>query len=461
MSLRANPPLRRMKRSQPEAGHPLGGNPEINSGIAASLAEYSSLLAMTKCMYPSQLLQQIQQDLSNLKQSGKYKTERFLASPAGPEVELGGKKVLMFASNNYLGLANHPEIIAAAKAAADKYGYGLSSVRFICGTQTMHRELEKRLAQFLGVDDAILYSSCFMANLGFFATITNESFGASVEHVDAIYSDELNHASIIDAFKLVKKGAVEKRIYPHADLAALDKMLTDDADKNFRYRFIVSDGVFSMEGELAPLPELVNLAKKHQALLFVDDAHGTGVLGKTGAGSPEELGVHGQIDVLSGTLGKALGGALGGYIAGKQEIVDFLRQKSRTYLFSNSLPPAMVGASLKALDLLEQDRSLLKRVRENSQYFRARVSELGFKTLPGIHPIVPIMLGQAKVAQEMSQKLLEAGLYAVGLWFPVVPEGAARLRIQISAAHTREHLDAALAILADTCRVSIKRMVLV
>ncbi len=398
-------------------------------------------------MYTSTLLKQIQQELANLQVAGKYKTERLLTSPAGPEVELAGKKVLLFASNNYLGLANHPAIVAAANEANEKYGFGLSSVRFICGTQDIHWELEQAIARWLGTEDSILYSTCFMANAGFFATMCNETYGSAEPYTDVIYSDALNHASIIDGLKLVDRKIIEKRIYPHADLAALEEMLKADAATPFRQRIIVTDGIFSMEGSLARLPELVALAEKYQALLFVDDAHATGVLGATGAGSPEELGIGGRVDVLSGTLGKALGGALGGYIAGKQAVIDLLRQKSRTYLFSNSLSPAIVMASLKALALLREDQSLLQKVRDNSRYFRSGVEKLGFKTLPGDHPIIPLMLGEAKLTQEMSQKLLEQGLFVVGLWFPVVPEGEARLRIQISAAHTREHLDKALDIL--------------
>ncbi|NUM25593.1 MAG: glycine C-acetyltransferase [Candidatus Buchananbacteria bacterium] len=397
-------------------------------------------------MYTHKLIESINNELQNLLDQGKLKTERILTSAQGPEVEINGKKVLMFASNNYLGLGNHKAIVRAAKDGLKEYGFGLSSVRFICGTQDWHRELEKKLAEFLGCDDAILYSTCFMANLGFFASIINEPFGAA-EYQDVIYSDELNHASIIDAFKLIKKGSVEKRIYPHANMVALEKMLQEDADKNFRFKIIATDGVFSMEGDTAPLSELVALAEKYQALLFVDDAHGVGVLGEAGAGTPQALGVHGKVDVLSGTFGKALGGAVGGYIAGKKEIIDLLRQKSRTYMFSNSVPPLVVKASIKALELLEQNKKLPTKVQKNTKYFRSKIKKLGFKTLPGSHPIVPVMLGEAAVAQAMSKRLLEEGLYVVGLWFPVVPEGTARLRFQVSAAHTKQHLDAALAIL--------------
>ncbi len=399
-------------------------------------------------MYSKKLTQDIEKELENLKAGGKFKVERELSSAQGAEVEINGKKVLMFASNNYLGLANNSEIIKIAKEGIDKYGYGLSSVRFLSGTQTIHRILEKKLAEFLGTEDAILYSTNFMANLGFFATITNEAFG-NEQHLDAIYSDELNHASIIDAFKLCKKENVVKRIYPHGDIATLEKFLEEDKDKGYRFKIIVTDGVFSMEGYLANLPKIKELAEKYEALLFVDDAHAVGVLGATGAGTPEHFGLKGKIDVLSGTFGKALGGAVGGYIAGKKEIVELLRQKSRTYLFSNSVPPSVVMASIRALDLIKEKPELLQRVFENTKYFRNELKKLGFNVLEGIHPIVPVMLNDAKKTQEMSKKLLEKELYVVGLWFPVVPEGTARLRFQVSAAHTRQQLDHALEILSE------------
>lgn len=399
-------------------------------------------------MYSKKFTENIEKELEALKQVGKFKVERELEGAQGAEVSIGGKKVLMFASNNYLGLANHPEITKAGKEAMDKYGFGLSSVRFISGTETIHKVLEEKLAEFLGTEDAILYSTNFMANLGFFATITNEAFG-NENHVDAIYSDELNHASIIDAFKLCKKENVVKRIYPHGDLVALEKMLEEDKDKGYRFKTIVTDGVFSMEGYLADLPKIKGLAEKYEAMLFVDDAHSIGVLGKTGAGTPEHFGLHGKIDVLSGTFGKALGGAVGGYIAGKREIIELLRQKSRTYLFSNSLPPSVVMASIKALHLLADMPELLTKVKENAEYFRTEAKKLGFNVLDGEHPIVPVMLGDASLTQEVSKKLLEKGLYVVGLWFPVVPEGMARLRFQVSAAHTQEQIDRALKILKE------------
>ena len=397
-------------------------------------------------MYSKNLAEAIKSELETLKKAGKFKIERELEGAQGPEVFIAGKKVLMFASNNYLGLANHPEIVKTAKEAIDEYGFGLSSVRFISGTETIHKILEKKLAAFLGTEDSILYSTNFMSNLGFFATITNEALG-SIEHIDAIYSDELNHASIIDAFKLCKKEFVVKRIYPHGDITTLEKMLEEDKDKGYRFKIFVTDGVFSMEGYLAQLPKILKLSKKYEALVFVDDAHAVGVLGNTGAGTPEHFGLHGKIDFLSGTFGKALGGAVGGYIAGKKEIIELLRQKSRTYLFSNSVPPSVIMASIKALDLLKNSPELLTKVKENSEYFRNGIKKLGFNVLEGNHPIVPVMLGDASKTQEMSKKLLENGLYVVGLWFPVVPEGTARLRFQISAAHTRGHIDQALNIM--------------
>lgn len=400
-------------------------------------------------MYSKKFTESIEKELENLKALGKFKVEREIEGAQGAEVEIGGKKVLMFASNNYLGLANHPEIIKSAKDALEKYGFGLSSVRFISGTETIHRVLEKKLAEFLGTEDSILYSTNFMANLGFFASLTNEMFEGDGKHIDVIYSDELNHASIIDAFKLCKKENTVKRIYPHGDVATLEKFLEEDKDKGYRFKIIVTDGVFSMEGYLADLPKLKELGDKYEALLFVDDAHSVGVLGATGAGTAEHFGLKGKIDIISGTFGKALGGAVGGYVAGKKILVDLLRQKSRTYMFSNSLPPSVVIASLRALELLKEEPELLKKVIQNADYFRTEAKKLGFTVLDGKHPIVPVMLGDAAKTQEMSKKLLEKGLYVVGLWFPVVPEGAARLRFQISAAHSKDQIDQALKILGD------------
>lgn len=400
-------------------------------------------------MYSKILTTNIGAELENLKQAGKFKVEREIEGLQGPEVTLNGKQVLMFGSNNYLGLSNHPEIVKAAHDGLDKEGYGLSSVRFISGTQTIHRQLEKKLAEFLGTEDSILYSTNFMSNLGFFASLVNEPFGMT-EWKDVIYSDALNHASIIDSFKLCNRERLDKRIYPHKDLGALRKMLEEDKDKNHRTKFIVTDGVFSMEGDTADLASLVKLADEFSALLFVDDAHGVGVLGARGRGTHEHTGTFGKIDILSGTFGKALGGAVGGYVAGPKDVVDFLRQKSRTYMFSNSVPPSVVMASLKALELLENDSSLVARASENAKTFREGLVSLGFTVLEGSHPVVPLMLGDAKVAQDMSKKLLENGVYVVGLWFPVVPEGEARLRFQVSASHTKEQLEKALKIIEET-----------
>lgn len=402
-------------------------------------------------MYSKNLKNFIQKELENLKTVGKFKIEKEIAGLQGPEVEIDGKKFLMFASNNYLGLSNHPEILKAAESYLHDYGFGLSSVRFLSGTQTIHRKLETMLADFLGVEDAILYSTNFMANLGFFATITNEAFGET-SYKDAIYSDALNHASIIDAFKLCKKENTDKRIYAHNDLAALRTMLEDDRDKGYRNKIIVTDGVFSMEGDTANLPELIKIAEEFDALLFVDDAHSVGVLGKTGAGTPEFAGVHGKADILSGTFGKALGGAVGGYIAGPRDIVELLRQKSRTYLFSNSVPPSVVGASIRALELLKEDPSIIEKVKENADYFRNELKARGLNVLEGSHPIVPLMIGDAKRAQELSRALYDEDIYAIALAFPVVPEGEARIRFQVSAAHTRDMLDEAIGKIEKLCK---------
>ncbi len=415
-------------------------------------------------MYHPNFLNKVTESLEGLQSEHRFKHEVAYATPQGPEVEVKGKKVLQFAANNYLGLANHPTVVAAAKKALDQYGYGTASVRFICGTQEVHRELEQRLAKFLGAEDAILFSSCFSANEAFFATIVNDALGDAAAAVDYIYSDALNHASIIDGLRLCKADRIVKRIYPHpytqeqsaigvgvyphADLVTLETMLKEDAGKPQRFRIIATDGVFSMEGTIAPLPELVALAEKYQALLFVDDSHGVGALGKRGAGAPEQLGVHGKIDVLSGTLGKALGGAMGGYLAGKKELIAFMRQKARPYIFSNSLSPVVAATTIAVLDLLEKEPQIVQRLHDNTAYFRREIQKLGFTIISGEHAIVPVMLGEAKTAQEFSRALLDAGVFVVGLWFPVVPEGEARLRVQISAAHTRPQFDQALAAFA-------------
>lgn len=396
-------------------------------------------------MYSSELLNLIKSEIALLKEQGKYKMERVLESPQGAHVKVGGQEVLMFASNNYLGLADNAQVKEAAKKATEDYGYGMASVRFISGTTKIHLELEKKLAEFLNAEDAILFSSCFSANEAFFAALVHHADSQKLTSV--IYSDELNHASIIDGLRLVKKEAVVKRIYPHHDLATLNKMLEEDSARDYTARIIATDGVFSMEGELAKLPELVKLAKEHQALLFVDDSHGVGACGPLGKGSPDELKVLGQIDVLSGTLGKALGGASGGYLAGKKELIEFLRQKARPYTFSNSLPPMIAGASIAAIDLISSQPELLKKLKDNTAYFREKIKAVGFKIYGEIHPIIPIHIGEATVAQQMAKELLSQGIYLVGLWFPVVAEGQARLRVQISAAHSQQDLDRALEVL--------------
>jgi glycine C-acetyltransferase len=382
-------------------------------------------------------------ELSRMEEAQTYKYETELQSAQGGVVTVGGKKVVMLASNNYLGMSNHPKVLRAAAEGLRKYGYGVASARFLCGTQTIHRALEKKISAFLKTEDTILFSSTFAANVGFFSAFTNEPLGFG-QYKDVIYSDRLNHASIIDGQRLCRAEVTDKKIYNHNDVAHLEQLLEEDRNKEYRLRMIATDGVFSMEGDQAPLAALVKLARRYQALLFVDDAHGIGVVGKTGRGTAEAQGVLGQIDALVGTLGKAIGGAAGGYISGSKIMIDYLRQKARTYVFSNSLPPSIVTATSAAFDLLMKDRSIVKRLHENTAYFRTEIRGLGFTILEGTHPIVPVMLGEASVAQQMSAKLLNAGVYVKGLWFPVVPKGEARLRVQISAAHKRSDLDRAL-----------------
>jgi glycine C-acetyltransferase len=383
-------------------------------------------------------------ELERLEQTKTYKKETIIESEQGAVVRVAGKDVTMLASNNYLGLASDPRIKEAAIRGVREYGYGVSSVRFLCGTLTVHRELEEKIASFLGTEDTILFSSCFAANEGFFAAIINEKLGVD-SYRDVIYSDRLNHASIIDGTRLCRSELVDRKIYEHADVKDLRTKLEADKNAAYRFGFVATDGVFSMEGDMAPLPALIDTAKQYDRLLFVDDSHAVGAIGKTGRGTPEELGVHGKIDVLSGTLGKALGGAAGGYVTGKKDLISFLRQKSRPYTFSNSLPPSIAVAAKEAFAILERDRSLVERLRDNTTYFRKQIQQLGFTIIKGEHPIVPIMLGEASVAMDMSNMLLEEGVYIKGLWYPVVPKGEARLRAQISAALERVHLDRALA----------------
>jgi glycine C-acetyltransferase len=391
----------------------------------------------------SRLLELVTSELKNLEDANTYKHEVPLGSAQDGVVRVKGKKVVMLASNNYAGLSNHPKVRAAAIQGIKKYGYGVASVRFICGTQDIHLALEKKISKFLGTEDTILFSSCWAANEAFFATLTNDKMGCET-YKDVIYSDRLNHASIIDGQRLCKAETTDRKIYKHADIEDLVRQLEADKGVDYRLRIIATDGVFSMEGDLAPLDKLVEVAKQYDAILFVDDSHAIGVCGKSGRGTPEAKGVHGKIDVLTGTLGKAIGGAAGGYISGKKEMISFMRQKARTYIFSNSLPPSIVFGATAAFDLLSKDKSIVAKLHKNTAYFRKHIAELGFTILPGDHPIVPVMLGEASVAQEMSTALLKEGVYIRGLWFPVVPKGEARLRAQISAALRTKDIDRAL-----------------
>lgn len=385
----------------------------------------------------------IRTELQRLTQTKTFKNETVIESEQGPTVRVAGKDVVMLASNNYLGLASHPRIKEAAIRGVREFGFGVSSVRFLCGTLTVHRELEETISDFLGMEDTILFSSCFAANEGFFASIVNEKLGSD-SYRDVIYSDRLNHASIIDGTRLCRSEAVDRKIYEHADVNDLTTKLAMDTNAGYRFGFIATDGVFSMEGDVAPLPELVSTAKQYRKTLFVDDSHAIGVIGATGRGTPEHLGLHGKIDVLTGTLGKAMGGAAGGYISSNTDLITLLRQKSRPYTFSNSLPPSIAVAAIEAFKILKGDRALVQRLHANTKYFRARIQQLGFKIIEGDHPIVPIMLGEASVAMDMSNALLDEGVYIKGLWFPVVPKGEARLRAQISAAFDEPTLDRAL-----------------
>ncbi len=371
-----------------------------------------------------------------LRETGLYKQERYIASPQAASITLeDGSHVINFCANNYLGLADHPRPIAAAKQALDKYGFGMASVRFICGTQTIHRNLEEKISQFLGMQDTILYSSCFDANAGLFETIlTNE---------DAIISDALNHASIIDGVRLCK---AKRFRYANNDMADLESKLQEAQD--CRYRLIATDGVFSMDGIIANLKAICDLADKYNALVMVDDSHAVGFVGEKGRGTHEFCDVMGRVDIITGTLGKALGGASGGYTSGRKEVVEWLRQRSRPYLFSNALTPALTAASLEVLDLLNASDELRQRLRKNSEYFRTEMQKLGFDLVPGEHAIIPVMLGDAKLATQVADRLLAEGVYVIGFSYPVVPKGQARIRTQMSAAHTREHLEKAIAAFA-------------
>lgn len=375
----------------------------------------------------------LQQELQEIRDAGLFKQERIIVSPQGPEITINtGQEVLNFCANNYLGLSSHPEVIKAAHEAIDTHGFGLSSVRFICGTQDIHKELEGKIAEFLGMEDAILYAAAFDANGGLFEPLLGEE--------DAIISDELNHASIIDGIRLCK---AQRFRYKHNDMADLEDKLKEAAGA--RRRLISTDGAFSMDGTIAQLDKICDLAERYNAMVMIDECHATGFLGKTGRGTHEYRGVMDRIDIITGTLGKALGGASGGFTAARKEIVDMLRQRSRPYLFSNTVAPAIVGASIRVLELLSGSTQLRDKLETNTRYFRKAMTEAGFDILPGEHPIVPIMLYDAPLAQNFARQLLDEGIYVIGFFFPVVPKGKARIRVQLSAAHEPEHLDKAVA----------------
>ncbi|MDF1713017.1 MAG: glycine C-acetyltransferase [Akkermansiaceae bacterium] len=385
-------------------------------------------------MLTSQFQNQLTETLDEIKSAGLYKTERKIASAQDAEVTLeDGRRVINMCANNYLGLSNHPEVCEAARSAISSHGFGLASVRFICGTQTLHRELEEKLSEYLGTEDTILYPSCFDANGGLFETILTAE--------DAVISDSLNHASIIDGVRLCK---AKRYRYANNDLADLEKQLQEADAAGARHKLITTDGSFSMDGVIADLAGIHALADKYKALVHFDDCHSTGFLGATGRGTHEHCGLLGKIDLTTGTLGKALGGASGGYTSGKKEIIDLLRQRSRPYLFSNSIAPPIVAASLKVLELLTESTELADRVKDNTKYFRDHLGSTGFEILGEEHPISPVLLGDAELSQQFSAKLLEKNIYAIGFFFPVVPQGKARIRTQISAAHTKDHLDQAL-----------------
>ena len=373
----------------------------------------------------------LQKELQDITDAGLFKQERIIESEQGPEITVNGRSVLNFCANNYLGLSSHPKVVAAAKAAVDHRGYGMSSVRFICGTQDIHKELEGKISKFVGTEDTILYVACFDANGGVFEPLLGEE--------DAIISDELNHASIIDGVRLCK---ARRGRYKHNDMADLEAQLQAMADA--RTRIIVTDSVFSMDGTIAQLDKICDLADKYDALVMIDESHSSGFMGATGRGVHELCGVMGRIDIITGTLGKALGGASGGFTSGKKEIIDMLRQRSRPYLFSNSLAPSIVGASIAVLDMLSETTQLRDKLEENTLYFRKRMTDAGFDIKPGTHPIAPIMLYDAVIAQKFAARMLEEGIYVIGFFFPVVPKGQARIRVQISAGHERHHLDKAI-----------------
>lgn len=372
----------------------------------------------------------LENELQSIEEAGLFKRERIIETPQGAKIKANGKEVLNFCANNYLGLSSHPKVIEAAHKTLDEWGFGMSSVRFICGTQEIHKTLERKISMFLQTEDTILYAACFDANGGVFEPLLNEQ--------DAIISDALNHASIIDGVRLCK--AMRFR-YKHSDMDDLERCLKEAKEKNANQIMIVTDGAFSMDGTIANLKGICDLAEKYEALVMVDECHCTGFLGKTGRGSIEHCDVMGRVDIITGTLGKALGGSMGGFTSGKKEIVEMLRQRSRPYLFSNSLAPAIVGGSIAVFDMLSETTELRDRLEENTKYFREKMTDAGFDIKPGEHPIVPIMLYDAKLAQDMATKLLDEGIYVIGFFYPVVAKGQARIRVQISAAHTKEHLD--------------------
>ncbi len=379
-----------------------------------------------------QFYQQLQENLEAIKNEGLYKSERIITSPQQAVIKTdNGHEVINFCANNYLGLANHPDLVAAAKSGLDEFGFGMASVRFICGTQSPHKKLEEALSRFLGMEDTILYSSCFDANCGLFEAILGKE--------DAIISDQLNHASIIDGVRLCK---AQRFRYSNNDMADLEKQLL--AAKNTRHKLIATDGVFSMDGIIADLEGICDLAKKYNAMVMVDDSHAVGFMGKDGRGTHEHCGVMDKVDIITGTLGKALGGASGGFTSGRKEVVEWLRQRSRPYLFSNALAPAITTASLKVLEMLGHGDDLRRTLKENSAYFRDKMEALGFKLAGKDHPIIPVMIGDAALAGRMADRMLEKGVYVVGFSYPVVPKGAARIRTQMCAAHTKEHLDRAI-----------------
>jgi len=402
--------------------------------IAVSHAELAKP-ANESIMY-GKVKQQLQQTLDEIREAGLYKTERVIETPQEARIEVNGREVLNMCANNYLGLSDDPEIVKAAQAGLEKWGYGLSSVRFICGTQEIHKELERKISEFLGTEDTILYTSCFDANGGLFETILTDE--------DAVISDELNHASVIDGIRLSK---AQRFRYKNGDMADLEAKLLEASSA--RFRMIATDGIFSMDGYIAKLEEICDLADKHDAMVMIDDSHAVGFMGKTGRGTHEHCGVMDRVDVITGTLGKALGGASGGYTSGKKEIIELLRQRSRPYLFSNSVAPPIVAASIAAIDMLTRSTELRDKLMDNTRYFREKIAGIGLEVLPGEHPIVPIMFGDAKPAVKMAEKLLEKGVYVIPFSFPVVPKGKARIRTQVSAAHSREDLDFAIAKFAE------------